>query len=112
MVAMLGGPFLGAAPVARLLRYLLAGSGLLAVVAALLLLRPRLPPRAPGASQDQYWSQASTFVAALRLWMIVEGGGSIAAVGYILAGGLETIVVAGVALGILALSGPARLSGE
>jgi hypothetical protein len=85
----------------------------LAVLAvAVSALRPRIPERRADQSADLYWSDARNRGLAIVLWVVVEGAGVLAAVGYFLTGSLVAAGALAVVLGAMILLGPARLSGE
>ena len=40
------------------------------------------PDRSPGQSVDEYWSTPATVASIMTVWFLLEGAGTIAAVGY------------------------------
>ncbi len=75
-------------------------------------LRPRLPERRSDQSADLYWSDARNRTLAIVLWVVVEGAGVLAAVGYLLTGSLASAGALALALATMILLLPARLEGE
>jgi hypothetical protein len=104
----LNGPFL---PTASAIGTAFAAAGGVLVVAAFLLLRPRIPECRPDQSPDAYWSDVQTRTAALLTWVGLEGAGVVAAVGYLLTGRTAPAAVAVLALATLVWLRPSQIEG-
>lgn len=79
-----------------------------AIVVAVTIVRPRVPTQAPDQTPDLYWADATVRMTALVLWATVEGGGLLAAVGYLLTGATASAIVLVIAIVTLATLGPRR----
>ena len=98
-------------PRASILSFVTAGLGLGNLAAALVLFRSKIPQRSVDQTPDDYWTSNEVRIA-LVTWAIIEGGGLVAWVGYLLTG---TPVPAGVgvlAIAALMLVRPSRLEGD
>jgi hypothetical protein len=93
----LGAPLLTSADETSFIGYVLAAFGLLALVLAVLVLRPRVPTRSSGQSDAEYWQDA--FQPALLVWTALEGGGITCAVGALLTGHWAPMAVVVAAVG-------------
>jgi hypothetical protein len=78
----------------QMLGYLLSALSIVLVAVALLLLKPRVPARAPQQTVEEYWSSAMSRV--LPMWFVMEAAGMIAIVNYF----LTAQTVAAIAIGI------------
>jgi hypothetical protein len=99
-------------PRASILSFVTAGLGLGNLAAALALFRSKIPRRSADQTPDDYWTSAEARGIAIVTWAIIEGGGLVAWVGYLLTG---TPVPAGVgvlAIAALILVRPSRLEGD
>ncbi len=106
IVLVLRGPLLPQAPNLALV---MAGAGAAMLAGALALLRPRVPARPAEQSPEAYWEDAGNRRAAVLLWAVVEGGGIVAATGYLLTGALGPAVIGVFAIAALLSLRPARL---
>jgi hypothetical protein len=70
--------------------------GIVLVVVAVFILKPRVPDRSPGQSVEQYWSTPEVGTRVLPVWFSLEGAGMLAAIGYLLTGE----IVSGIAMGL------------
>jgi hypothetical protein len=84
----------------------LAAAGIVPIILAMLVLRPRVPARTPGQTTTAFWQGAVG--PALVVWTLIEGGGIIGAVGALLTGLLTPVVPAVAALSCLVLIGPSH----
>jgi len=83
---------------ASLVAYVLSGICTLQIVAALLVLRPRVPTRGTGQSVEQFWSTPSSTQAVLLVWFVLESATVLSSVGFLLTGEPLPAVVAGAAI--------------
>ena len=83
-------------------------AAIVAIVVAVTLVRPRVPTQAPDQTPDLYWADATVRMTALVLWAAVEGGGLLAAVGYLLTGTTTSAIGLVIAIVTLATLGPRR----
>ena len=86
--------------------YILGAAGLLPIIIAMLILRPKVPARTSGQSDTAYWQGA--LGPALAVWVLCEGGGITAAVGALITGLWAPIVTVVMAVTCLVLMGPGR----
>jgi len=99
-------------PRASMLSFVTAGLGLGNIAAALGVFRSKIPQRAIDQAPEDYWTSNEVRGIAIVMWAIIEGGGLVAWVGYLLTG---TPVPAGVgvlAIAALILVRPSRLEGD
>jgi len=99
-------------PRASILSFVTAGLGLGNLAAALALFRSKIPQRSSDQAPDDYWASNEVRGIVIVTWAIIEGGGLVAWVGYLLTG---TPVPAGVgvlAIAALILVRPSRLEGD
>src|SRR6476661_7640736 len=68
--------------VTLMIAYALSGFGVVLVAVALFVFKPRVPDRRPGQSVEQYWSMPEIGAKVFLVWILLEGAGTIAAVGY------------------------------
>jgi hypothetical protein len=104
--------YLGIAPILRrdsvtpVIAYALSGAGVVLAAVALLILKPRVPDRAPGQSVEQYWTRPEIGARVLPVWLLLESAGMLPAVGYLMTGELVTAFVAGLAILVYWWHGP------
>lgn len=106
------GPLLGTDPGSAVIGYAMAAAALLGVVGGGVVLRGRIPPRPASQPVAAYWQAPATLQAALLLWVLVEGSGVIAMVGWLLTGNLAAMASGLVAIGVLVLFSPGSLAGR
>ncbi len=106
------GPFLGPMEATGVIGFAMTGAAFMTIAAGVTVLRGRLPPRAASQPVDEYWKDPATVQAALLLWTVVEGGGVIASVGWMLTGNLAAMAAALLALGALVVLSPGSLAGR
>jgi hypothetical protein len=94
---------------AQVVAYTLSGVAIVLAALAFLVFKPRVPDRAPGQSFDQYWATPEVAAKAMPVWFMLEGAGTLSAVGYLLTGEPVTAVTAGLANAAYWLSGPKPL---
>ncbi len=82
----------------QMLGYGFSALSLVLVAVALLLLKPRVPPREARQPIEEYWSSVTSTI--LPMWFVMEGAGLIAIVGYFLTG--QTVAAAAIAISIAA----------
>jgi hypothetical protein len=102
-------PAVGEAPTFTLV---LAVVGVVLLVVAVGVLRPKIPDRRPEQDADTYWSDVGSRGPAIVLWATIEGAGLVGAVGYFLTGGTAPAVAFALALAALVLLRPGRLDGD
>jgi hypothetical protein len=90
-------PGLRADSVTRLIAYSLSGIAVVLAAVALVVFKPRVPERSAAQSVEEYWSTPEVGSKVLPVWFLLEGAGTIAAVGYF----LSSEPVAAVAMGVL-----------
>lgn len=103
------GPLLGDDPQVGLIGSILGGIGLVAILVAVLVLKPRVPGQRGEQSAEQYWSEERSRTSALLVWVAAEGGSIVSVVGYLLSGALLPLIAAGIGLGVLFLTRPFSL---
>lgn len=106
VLGVLGASLLGSAEEASFIGYTIAAFGLLALVLAVLVVRPRVPMRSSGQSHTEYWQAA--LQSALLVWTIVEGAGITCAVGALLTGHWAPMVVVAAAVGCFVVFRPSH----
>ena len=99
-------PMLPRDNVTQVIAYTLSGVGLVLAVVALIVLKPRVPDRTPGHSVEQFWSTPAVVTKVLPVWFLLEGAGTMAAVGYYLTGEPVCAVATGLAIVAFWLCGP------
>jgi len=106
------GPLLGEASNLTLVAMALAGVSLVLTVVAVGLLRPRLPPRPASQTLQAYWEAPEQVRAALMLWVVIEQGGVVGLVGWLLTGSAAPAVAGLVAITAMVLHSPGYLAGR
>lgn len=101
-----GAPLMTRGHTASIVGYLMAACAAAPIVLGVLILKPRVPSRAAGADDRAFWQAASGPVIAV--WVVLEGGGIIAAVGALLTGSLAPVLALVIAIGSLAVLGPSH----
>ena len=86
--------------------YALSGFCAVLVAVALFVIKPRVPERRPHQSVDEYWSTPDVSTKAVLVWLLMEGAGMVAAVGYFLTGEPVSALVMGLAIVAFWLCGP------
>lgn len=79
-----------------------------ALLIAVTVVRPRVPPQAPEQTTDMYWGDVTVRMTVLVLWVAVEGAGLLGAVGYILTGAPAPAIALVLGIVTLATLGPGR----
>ena len=92
--------------VTQVLAYTLPAMSTILVVAALFVFKPRVPERTPGQTVDQYWATPDVAAKVLLVWFVLEGGGTLAAVAYLLTSAIVAAIVMGAAIVAFWLCGP------
>lgn len=110
IVRRLSGPLLRTDETTGTIAWVLAGVALLDIALALLFFRSRLAPPARSGPPEAYW-KPETRAPALLLWILFEGAGMIACVGYVLTGHSAPLAAALIALLMLIGHAPGRLAG-
>lgn len=111
LVLKLLGPQLAPGPTTDIIAFSLAGMAITSVALAVLFARPRVPERRAAQSVLEFWTP-ETRGSSMLVWILLEGGGTVAAVGYLLTGHLVPLAVYCIALLALVWYSPARLAGE
>jgi hypothetical protein len=99
-------PELGHDSVTRVMAYTLSGCGAGLAAVALLVFKPRVPDRSSGQSVEQYWSTPEVSTKVVPVWFLLEGAGTLAAVGYFLTGEPVSAGATGVLIVAFWLCGP------
>ncbi len=86
--------------------YVLSGLSVVLTALALVIFKPRVPDRSPGQSVDEYWSTPEVVARIMTVWFLLEGAGTIAAVGYFLTGEPVSAIATGAAIVAFWLCGP------
>src|SRR5688572_23970497 len=81
-----------------LIAYTCSGFCVVLVAVALLVIKPRVPDRRPHQSIEEYWSTPEVGAKAFLVWFLMEGAGTIGAVGYLLTGETVAFAAMGVAI--------------
>jgi len=97
-------PFIKDAEGVAIIGYVLAGVSLIPLIIGMLVLRPRVPTRASGQSDTEYWQGA--LGPAMLVWTLAEAGGIMSAVGALITGLWAPIVVVVAALACMAMVRP------
>ncbi len=111
LVLKLLGPQLAPGTTTDIIAFALAGIAITSVAFAVLFARPRIPERRPAQSVLEFWTP-QTRGSSMLVWILLEGGGTLAAVGYLLTGHMVPLAVYGIALLALVWYSPARIAGE
>lgn len=104
--------YLGLAPTLRhddvtsVIAYAFSGLAVVLAAVALVVFKPRVPERSPGQSVEEYWSTAEVGSKVLPVWFLLEGAGTIAAVGYFLSSEPMAAVATGVVIVVFWWCGP------
>jgi hypothetical protein len=110
IVRRLSGPLLRTDETTGTIAWVLAGVALLDIALALLFFRSRLASPVQSGPPEAYW-KAETRAPALLLWILFEGAGMIACVGYVLTGHSAPLAAVLIALLLLIWHAPGRLAG-
>ncbi len=110
IVRRLSGPLLRTDETTGTVAWALAGVALLDIALALLFFRARLAPPVESGPPEAYW-KPETRARALLFWILLEGAGIIACVGYVLTGHSAPLAAAVLALLTLIWHAPGRLAG-
>ena len=111
VMVQLRGPILVRDSGTEVIAWSFSGIGVTAVAFGVLLVRPRIPPRAPEESIDGYWGGTSVARArSMLLWIIAENAGMVSALGYLLTGHLAPLAALALALAVLAWFNPSRIA--
>jgi hypothetical protein len=97
---------LGATRVTLVLAYALSGVAVALAAVALVVFKPRVPERSSAQSVEEYWSTPEVGSKVLPVWFLLEGAGTLAAVGYFLTSEPVAAVAAGVLIGAFWWCGP------
>lgn len=110
IVRRLSGPLLRTDETTGTIAWALAGVALLDIALALLFFRSRLAPPVRSGPPEAYWNPEAR-ARALLLWILFEGAGIIACVGYVLTGHSAPLAAAVMALIMQIWHAPGRLAG-
>ncbi len=82
------------------------------VAVSVFILTPRVPPRSSVMSANEFWSNPEMGGKAVVIWLLVEGGGMLAAVGYQLTRQPASALVIGLSIAAYYWCRPARFANE
>jgi hypothetical protein len=99
-------PMLPHDSVTQVIGYTLSGLGVVLAAVALFVFKPRVPDHSPGELVEQYWSRPEIGPKVMMVWIVLEGAGVMAAVGYLSTGEPVTAIAAGVVIVAFWLCGP------
>ena len=99
-------PLMAAGDATSRIGYLFAASGLVPIVLAMFIFKPRVPTRSAGQDDAAFWRVA--LGPAISVWVMIEGAGIISAVGALLSGSLASALVVAIALGCLVMFSPSH----
>jgi hypothetical protein len=85
----------------------LVGASLAITMLGALVMRPRVPRRNTDESADLYWTTATP--SALMMWAVIEGGGLLGVVAYLLNGSLAAMIAAATSVAVLIALTPGRV---
>ena len=108
LIVFFWGSRLGSGSFSTMFGYGLAGIGCLPIVMALILFRPKIPRRERDQSLESFWPEA--LPRALVTWVLIEGGGIIASVGFVNSGTFAPAVVAILAILVLVWLRPGSIA--
>jgi hypothetical protein len=103
-------PILPAGTVTPVIAYAPSVIAVALVAVALFVLRPRVPGCVPGQSGEEFWSAPEMGGKVLPIWFLLDGGGMIAAVGYILTSQPVSAFAMGLAIASYWWCGPDRFA--
>jgi len=99
-------PILGHDSVTLMMAYTLSAVAVLLTVVALFVFKPRVPDRPTVQTVEQYWSTPEVGAKAMLVWILLEGAGTLAAVGYCLTGEPVSAIATGLTISAFWLCGP------
>jgi hypothetical protein len=91
-------PMMGHDSATLLMAYALTAIDVVLVVVALFVFKPRVPDRPSDQSVEQYWSAPDVGAKVLPVWVLLEGAGTLAAVGYCLTGEPVSAIATGLTI--------------
>jgi hypothetical protein len=89
-----------------LVAYGFSALALVLAAVALVVIKPRVPGRPPEQSVNEYWSTPEVLAKVLPIWFLLEGAGTLAAIGYLFTGEPVTAITTGAAVVAYWLCGP------
>jgi hypothetical protein len=92
--------------VTPILAYFFSGLSVVFAALALVIFKPRVPDRSPGQSVDEYWSTPEVVARIMPVWFLLEGAGTMAAVGYFFTGEPVSAIAMGATIVAFWLCGP------
>ena len=92
--------------VAPTVAYVLSGLSVVLAAITLVIFKPRVPDRSPGQSVDEDRSTPEVVARTTTVWFLLEGAGTIAAVGYFFSGEPVSAIVTIAAIVAFWLCGP------
>ena len=99
-------PLLPPDEVTRVIAYVLSGVSVVLLGVAFLILKPRVPARRAGQSEADYWTTPDAAGKIMQVWFVVEGAGTLSAVGFLLTGEPVAAIVMGAAVAAFWVVGP------
>lgn len=103
-------PLLPPDEVTRVIAYALSGVGVGLIAVALLILKPRVPPRQPGQSEADYWTTPHSSGRIMHVWFVIEGAGMLSGVGFLLTGEPAAAIAMGAAIAAFWMVGPSAFA--
>ena len=91
---------------ARIIAYAAIGVAATIIAVVILVLKPRVPARAPGQSVEQYWRTPASTQTVLLMWFLLEAGAVLAAVAFLLSGEVIAAVASAIAIAVFWMNGP------
>jgi hypothetical protein len=99
-------PTLPDGSVTLIIAYALSGVAVVLAAVALVVFKPRVPERSSAQSIEEYWSTPEVGSKVLPVWFLLEGAGTLAAVGYFLTSEPVAAIAAGVLIAAFWWCGP------
>ena len=100
------GPVLPEGRVSFVLACLLSAIGVVLATITVLVVKPRVPDRAAGQPVEQYWATPAVGMRVVNVWFLLEGAGTLAAIGYYLTGQPVAAIATGLLLMVFWTCGP------
>jgi hypothetical protein len=99
-------PLLPADPASDLVAYVIGGIAVVLVLIGVFVLKPAVPARRAGQTSAEYWAAPKTVQKAMSVWFIVQGAGTLAAVGFLMTGHAVAAAAMILAIAVFWIVGP------